>query len=64
MLIYLLNGRFGDLFTLARQHGSLAGSILLKILLPERLREGAKLIFRNDGGRVRVRRKRVKGTWG
>jgi len=64
VLIYLCNGRIRDLFTMARQHASLAGSILLKVLLPKRVQRGAAVIFRNDGGRVRVRRKKVAGTWG
>jgi anaerobic magnesium-protoporphyrin IX monomethyl ester cyclase len=64
VLIYLCNGRFRDLFTVARQHATLAGSILLKILLPHRVLRGVKVIFRNDGGRVRIGRKRTAGTWG
>jgi anaerobic magnesium-protoporphyrin IX monomethyl ester cyclase len=64
VLIYLANGRFRDFFTLARQHASLVGSILIKIVLPRRMRKGASAIFRNDGGRVRLRKKRPAGTWG
>jgi radical SAM superfamily enzyme YgiQ (UPF0313 family) len=64
VLIYLCNGRFRDLFRLARQHAVLAGSILAKVLLPRRVHRGAAAIFRNDGGRLRLRRKRPAGTWG
>jgi anaerobic magnesium-protoporphyrin IX monomethyl ester cyclase len=64
VLIYLCNGRFRDFFALARQHAALASSILIKILLPRRVQRGAAAIFRNDGGRIRLRRKRPAGTWG
>jgi anaerobic magnesium-protoporphyrin IX monomethyl ester cyclase len=63
-LIFLLNGRLRDLWTLARQHGSLLGAVVLKILLPRRMRRSASLIFRNDGARVRRRGQKASGTWG
>jgi anaerobic magnesium-protoporphyrin IX monomethyl ester cyclase len=63
-LIFLLNGRFRDFFTLARQHFSLVVAVILKILLPARMRRTAKAMFRNDGGRVGWRRRRASGTWG
>jgi len=64
VLIYLCNGRFRDLFVLGRQHSKLAVSILLKIILPAGMRRRVAMIFRNDGGRVRLGRSKSAGTWG
>jgi anaerobic magnesium-protoporphyrin IX monomethyl ester cyclase len=63
-LIFLLNGRVRDLWTLARQHASLLSAVMLKILLPDRMRRSASMIFRNDGARVGWRRRKATGTWG
>lgn len=63
-LIFLVNGRFKDFWTLGRQHASLLSAVVLKILLPARLRRHASMIFRNDGGRVRLGRRKSSGTWG
>lgn len=64
VLIFLLNGRLRELWTLARQHGSLLSAVVMKILLPERMRRSASMIFRNDGARVGRRRRKIAGTWG
>jgi anaerobic magnesium-protoporphyrin IX monomethyl ester cyclase len=63
-LIFLLNGRFRDFARLAQQHLSLVLAMVMKILLPARMRRRAAAVFRNDGARVRWGRRKAPGTWG
>jgi anaerobic magnesium-protoporphyrin IX monomethyl ester cyclase len=64
-LLYTLNLRFKDLFLIAHQHLPLLTSMLMKVLFPSRLQRKITL-FRNDGGRMYLRKRKSMATegWG
>jgi radical SAM superfamily enzyme YgiQ (UPF0313 family) len=64
-LLYTLNFRFKDLFRIARQHLPLLLSMIMKIAFPRVVREKV-MLFRNDGGRMYLNRRKSMATegWG
>jgi len=65
VFLYLFNFRFRDLFKIARQHFPLLLSMLAKLVFPKRLHQKI-ILFRNDGGRMHLKKRKSMATegWG